>query len=71
MENVEAIRSRTSKKKMPLRYRLEQARMIKDDAKALAKRIKRELKEMQMIVIDLKGTRWEQDENGRWVERKG
>jgi DNA-binding MarR family transcriptional regulator len=71
MENVEAIRSRTSKKKMPLRYRLEQARMIKDDAKALAKRIKQELKEMQMIVIDLKGTRWEQDENGRWVERKG
>jgi hypothetical protein len=56
---------------MPLRYRLEQARMIKDDAKALAKRIKQELKEMQMIVIDLKGTRWEQDENGRWVERKG
>jgi DNA-binding MarR family transcriptional regulator len=71
MENVEAIRSRTSKKKMPLRYRLEQARMIKDDAKALAKRIKQELKEMKVIVVDVQGTKWGQDENGRWVERRG
>ncbi len=71
MENVEAIRSRTSTKKMPLRYRLEQARMIKDDAKALAKRIKHELKEMKVIVLDLHGSKWEQDEDGRWVERRG
>jgi DNA-binding MarR family transcriptional regulator len=69
MENVEAIRSRTSKKKMPLRYRLEQARMIKDDAKTLAKRIKQELKEMKVIVVDLQGTKWGQDEEGRWVKR--
>jgi DNA-binding MarR family transcriptional regulator len=69
MENVEAIRSRTSKKKMPLRYRLEQARMIKDDAKTLAKRIKQELKEMKVIVVDLQGTKWGQDEEGRWVRR--
>jgi DNA-binding MarR family transcriptional regulator len=69
MENVEAIRSRTSKKKMPLRYRLEQARMIKDDAKTLAKRIKQELKEMKVIVVDLQGTKWGQDEDGRWVKR--
>ena len=71
MENVEAIRSRTSTKKMPLRYRLEQARMIKDDAKALAKRIKQELKEMKVIVVDLHGSKWGQDEDGRWVERRG
>jgi DNA-binding MarR family transcriptional regulator len=70
MENVEAIRSRTSKMKMPLRYRLEQARMIKDDAKTLAKRIKQELKEMKVIVVDLHGTKWGQDEEGRWVERR-
>jgi hypothetical protein len=56
---------------MPLRYRLEQARMIKDDAKALAKRIKQELKEMKVIVVDVQGTKWGQDENGRWVERRG
>jgi DNA-binding MarR family transcriptional regulator len=71
MENVDAIRARTSAKKMPLRYRLEQARMIKNDAKALAKRIKQELKEMKVIVVDLHGSRWEQDEDGRWVERRG
>jgi DNA-binding MarR family transcriptional regulator len=71
MENVEAIRSRTSTKTMPLRYRLEQARMIKDDAKALAKRIKQELKEMKVIVVDLHGSKWGQDEDGRWVERRG
>lgn len=71
MENVEAIRSRTTTKTMPLRYRLEQARMIKDDAKALAKRIKQELKEMKVIVVDLHGSKWGQDEDGRWVERRG
>jgi DNA-binding MarR family transcriptional regulator len=70
MQSVEAIRSRTSTKTMPLRYRLEQARMIKDDAKALAKKIKQELKEMKVIVVDLHGTKWGQDKDGRWVERR-
>ena len=36
MESVEAIRGRTATKAVPLRYRLEQAKMLKNDAKTLA-----------------------------------
>ena len=69
MENVEAIRGRTATKAVPLRYRLEQARMLKNDAKTLLKTIKNEVKGLTAIVIDLHGSKWEQDERGRWVER--
>jgi DNA-binding MarR family transcriptional regulator len=69
LEHAEVIRSRTSKKKVALRYRLEQARMIKDEAKALLKTIKSDVKDLASVVIDLSGSKWEQDEDGRWVER--
>jgi DNA-binding MarR family transcriptional regulator len=71
MESVEAIRGRTAGKSVPLRYRLEQAKMLKEDAKALLKTIKNEVKGLTAVVIDLRGSKWEQDEQGRWVERRG
>jgi DNA-binding MarR family transcriptional regulator len=69
MESVEAIRGRTATKTVPLRYRLEQAKMLKDDAKTLLKTIKNEVKGLTAVVIDIHGSKWEQDERGRWVER--
>jgi DNA-binding MarR family transcriptional regulator len=69
LEHAAAIRSRTSTKKVPLRYRLEQARLIKNEAKALLKTIKSDVKDLASVVIDLSGSKWEQDEGGRWVER--
>lgn len=69
MESVEAIRGRTATKAVPLRYRLEQARMLKNDAKTLLKTIKNEVKGMTAVIIDIHGSKWEQDEKGRWVER--
>ena len=69
MESVEAIRGRTATKAVPLRYRLEQAKTLKNDAKTLLKTIKNEVKGLTAIVIDLHGSKWEQDEKGRWVER--
>jgi DNA-binding MarR family transcriptional regulator len=68
-QRAEAIRGQTTNKVVPLRYRLEQAKAIKDEAKALAKTIKKEFKGMATIVLDLGGSRWEQNEDGRWVER--
>jgi DNA-binding MarR family transcriptional regulator len=70
MESVEAIRGRTATKAVPLRYRLEQAKMLKNDAKALLKTIKNEVKGLTSVVIDIHGSKWVQDEKGRWVERK-
>lgn len=70
MESVEAIRGRTATKAVPLRYRLEQAKMLKNDAKTLLKTIKNEVKGLTSVVIDIHGSKWEQDERGRWVERK-
>ncbi|MDP9144231.1 MAG: MarR family transcriptional regulator [Actinomycetota bacterium] len=70
LEHAEVIRSRTSTKKVSLRYRLEQARMIKNEAKALLKTIKTDVKDLASVVIEIAGSTWEQDENGRWVERK-
>ncbi len=69
MESVEAIRGRTATKAVPLRYRLEQAKMLKNDAKTLLKTIKNEVKGLTAVVIDLQGSKWEQDERGRWVKR--
>lgn len=69
LENVEAIRGRTASKAVPLRYRLQQAKMLKDDAKTLLKTIKNEVKGLATVVIDVSGTKWAQDENGRWVRQ--
>ena len=69
MESVEAIRGRTATKTVTLRYRLEQAKMLKNDAKTLLKTIKNEVKGLTAVVIDIHGSKWEQDERGRWVER--
>ena len=69
MESVEAIRGRNATKAVPLRYRLEQAKMLKNDAKTLLKTIKNEVKGLTAVVIDIHGSKWEQDERGRWVER--
>lgn len=68
MENVEAVRGRTAKKAVPLRYRIEQAKMLKNDAKTLLKTIKNEVKGLTGVVIDLQGSKWERDEDGRWVK---
>ena len=69
MESVGAIRGRTATKAVPLRYRLEQAKMLKNDAKTLLKTIKNEVKGLTAVIIDIHGSQWEQDERGRWVER--
>ena len=69
MENVEAVRGRTATKTVPLRYRIEQAKMLKNDAKTLLKTIKNEVKGLTAVVIDLHGAKWEQDKDGRWVQR--
>jgi len=69
LERVEAIRSRTSAKKVPLRYRLEQAKLLKNEAKALLKTIKTDVKGLASSVVEVGDTKWEQDENGRWVEK--
>ncbi|HEX9864971.1 MAG TPA: MarR family transcriptional regulator [Acidimicrobiia bacterium] len=69
LEHAAAVRARTSKKKVALRYRLEQARMIKNEAKALLKTIKSDVKGLASVVIDLSGSKWVRDEDGSWVER--
>jgi hypothetical protein len=69
-QHTEALRGRTPKRTVPLRYRLEQARTIKNEAKALLKTLKQDMKELTgVIVVDLHGSKWVQDENGRWVQR--
>ena len=69
LERADAIRSRTSTKKVPLRYRLEQAKLLKNEAKALLKTIKTDVKGLASLVVEVGDTKWEQDENGRWVEK--
>ena len=69
MEHATSIKARTSPKKVPLRYRLEQARMIKNEAKALLKTLKSDVKGLASVVVDLSGSKWVQDDEGRWVER--
>lgn len=69
-ELARTVRARTPTRKVPLRYRLEQAKALKTDAKTLLKTIKSDVKELASGVIDLSGSTWEQDEDGRWVERR-
>jgi DNA-binding MarR family transcriptional regulator len=70
-EHAQAIRQRTITKAVPLRFRLEQARMLKNDAKALAKAITSQVKDMARFSVVVSGTEWVQDEDGRWVTRPG
>jgi DNA-binding MarR family transcriptional regulator len=62
------VRDRTPRRKASLRYRLEQARMLKDDAKTLLKTIKGEMKDLVSVALVVGGKRWVQDEQGRWRE---
>lgn len=68
LELAETVRNRTTNRKATLRYRLEQAKALKDDAKALFKAMKSEMKGWVSIVVVSGDTRWEQDDSGRWVE---
>ncbi|MGA8038737.1 MAG: MarR family transcriptional regulator [Acidimicrobiia bacterium] len=64
------VRARVPRRKASLRYRLEQAKVLKDDAKSLFKTIKSEMKDLVSIAMVVGGTRWVQDEHGRWQEIK-
>jgi hypothetical protein len=66
---ISGMRARLVPRTVPLRYRLEQAKMLKNDAKTLLKTIKKEVKGLTAVLIDIHGSKWEQDERGRWVER--
>lgn len=73
LEIAETVKARPTKKKASLRYRIEQAKGLKEDAKRLAKTLKADMKEMVYgghgsVVIIVGGRRWEQDESGHWVE---
>jgi DNA-binding MarR family transcriptional regulator len=68
-QHTEAIRARPDGGKVPLRYRLEQVRAIKNEAKALMKTIKNEVKGMATVVVEIGGSHWERDEKGNWTER--
>jgi DNA-binding MarR family transcriptional regulator len=68
LELAETVRGRTSKRKSPLRYRVEQAKVLKDEAKGLFKTMKAEMKDMVKIVVVSGDTEWVKDEAGRWVQ---
>lgn len=68
LDLVSTVRNRTEKRKVPLRQRLEQVYQLKDDAKSLAKVIKKEVKDWVKVDFLVSNTRWVQDESGRWVE---
>lgn len=70
VELANTVRQRILKRKVPLRQRLEQARALKDDAKALFKTVKREMKDWVKVDFLVGDTRWVKDERGRWVEEK-
>jgi DNA-binding MarR family transcriptional regulator len=68
LELAATVRSRIPKRKVSLRYRIEQAKALKQEAKELVKTVKAEMKDLVSIVVVSGGSRWEQDETGRWVE---
>lgn len=69
IELAEAVRNRTTSKVAPLRFRIEQAKMLKADAKTLLKTVKNELKDLARVGIDISVTQWVKDETGRWVKK--
>lgn len=68
LELAETVRNRVTKRKAPLRYRVEQAKLLKNEAKSLFKTLKSEMKGLVSVVIGSGDARWVQDESGRWVE---
>ncbi|HEX6219844.1 MAG TPA: MarR family transcriptional regulator [Acidimicrobiia bacterium] len=68
LELAARVRERAGARKASLRYRIEQAKGLKADAKELFKSIKSDLKNLVSIVVVSGGSRWEQDETGQWVE---
>jgi DNA-binding MarR family transcriptional regulator len=71
IEMAEAIQARTpARAVVSLRYRMEQARALKNDAKKLFKTIKSDVKDLISVVAVTGGSTWTQDENGKWVESK-
>lgn len=68
LELAKKVRSRTDKRKIPLRLRLEQAKELTKDAKALMKLIRNEMKDWVKVDFVVGNSRWVQDEDGRWVE---
>ena len=71
LELAQTVRERSTKRKANLRYRIEQAKALKKDAKDLFKTLKADMKDLVSIVIISGGSHWEQDEAGRWVEVTG
>lgn len=67
VELAKQVRSRTDKRKIPLRQRLDQAKELKDDARALVKLIKKEMKDWVKVDFVVGNSRWVQDDDGRWV----
>lgn len=70
LELAKKVRNRTESRKVPLRQRLDQAKELTNDAKAFAKLIKKEMKDLVKVDFVIGDSRWVQDENGRWVEEK-
>ena len=68
LELAETVRERSTKRKTNLRYRIEQAKALKVDAMELFKTLKDDMKNLVSVVIVSGDTRWEMDEEGRWVE---
>lgn len=70
LEIAAKVRTRVDRRKVPLRQRVEQAKVLRDDAKSLLKTMKREVKDWVKVDFLIGDTRWVQDESGRWVEEK-
>lgn len=68
LDLAETVRNRTDERRIPLRQRIEQARELKNDAKALVDIIKKEIKDWVKVDFIIGDTRWVKDESGRWVE---
>jgi DNA-binding MarR family transcriptional regulator len=70
LELAAKVRNRTDKRRIPLRQRLDQAKELKNDAKAFVKLIKKEMKDWVKVDFVMGNSRWVHDENGRWVEEQ-
>lgn len=68
VELAQTVRDRATKRKVSVRYRIEQAKALKDDAKKLFKTLKADMRDLVSIVVITGDTRWEHDEHGQWVE---
>lgn len=68
LELAETVRERSTKRKASLRYRIEQAKSLKEDAMELFKTLRADMKDLVSVVIVSGDSKWEMDESGRWVE---